>query len=392
MDITPRPIGTIRNTNRQLLAGGGAIAFSMSLLGGYLAFGEPIMSMVAARQWQATTCEITSSSVVRKLAKRVSSLGRGPGAGYSAAVSYRYFVDGHRYYGDRARFTSISNHDPSDAQEIVKRYRPGTKTDCWYDPAKVTDSVIERGLNADLAYAFIPLVFFLAGLGALLYAAVGDWKTGYGGTGGVTPATSARTATQLAPASSRRSTVLILAAFAFVANGAVVAMWVQFVHGWRRDHEFGALGIVTMLFTVVGILLLVALISQVLTLAGPRATLTIGAPTAVLGEEFTISWALRGRRVTESRFTIDLDGREIANHTGQNNYSEENLFATFLVAEKRATDRATSGSTTFTIPADSMHSLDTPTAQIAWIFRVRAEVPNWPDTEDEFSLIVSPCP
>lgn len=381
-------MGTIRNTNRQLLALCGAIMFSMSLLGGYLVFGEPIMSMVAARGWQTTTCEITSSSVVRKLAQRVSNRG----AGYTAAVSYRYFVDGHRYYGDRARFTSISNADPSDAQEIVKRYRPGTKTDCWYDPSKVTDSVIERGLNADLVYAFIPLVFFLAGLGALLYAAFGTWASGYGGVGGVTPATSARGSARLAPASSRRTTVLVLAAFAFVADGVAVAVWVQFIHSWRRGDEFGGLSALTLIVTVVGILLLIALISQVLTLAGPRATLTIGAPTAVLGEQFTLTWALRGRRVAESRFTINLDGREIANHTGQNNYSEENLFATFPIAEKRAADRATSGSTTFTIPADSMHSLDTPTAQIAWIFRVRAEVPNWPDTEDEFSLIVSPCP
>ena len=107
--------------------------------------------MLSARQWRSASCEIISSRVQ-------TSPGSEDGSMYRVDVTYRYFVDDRRLRRRPIpvhRAWSTSGYRGKAA--IVARLRPGTRTECWVNPANPGDAVIERGLTADLWFVLIPL-------------------------------------------------------------------------------------------------------------------------------------------------------------------------------------------------------------------------------------------
>jgi hypothetical protein len=91
------------------------------------------------------------------------------------------------------------------------------------------------------------------------------------------------------------------------------------------------------------------------------------------------------------RLSITLEGREEATYRrGTTSHTDKQVFATFDLVEQVAPVSAVGGSAKVTIPARSMHSFEAPNNKIVWRVRVRGDIRNWPDSDDEFPLSVAP--
>jgi hypothetical protein len=144
-------------------------------------------------------------------------------------------------------------------------------------------------------------------------------------------------------------------------------------------------------FLLVGIGLVALAFYQALQLANPRPRVTVNKSIVALGGELRVDWSVAGRVKKLSRFSITLEAREEATHTrGTDRVTDTNVFARIGLANQIAPDIAASGFATTSIPADTMHSFNATHNKVVWVIRVRGEVPNWPNSDDEFPLTVAP--
>jgi hypothetical protein len=83
---------------------------------------------------------------------------------YEPVITYRYDVEGERYWGNRVVFaTEVSE---SRAFELVARYRPGTSTIVWTRPADPSVSVLLRQ-SWDASFTLAAWLFFVLAFGGM---------------------------------------------------------------------------------------------------------------------------------------------------------------------------------------------------------------------------------
>jgi hypothetical protein len=151
----------------------GLVSAGFLAMGAVFTYGaliEPFKHFLDAREWKSTTCEIVSSRVYRQ------TYGRYPD--FRLDITYRYTVGGRAYVGTRYKLVIVSSNGYGGMADIVARLLPGTRTECWFDPASPSEAVIDRGLSASLLGGLVPLIFVIAGGVGLYFALFGTWKTG----------------------------------------------------------------------------------------------------------------------------------------------------------------------------------------------------------------------
>jgi hypothetical protein len=354
------------------------------------AFGRPLLHMISARQWQSASCEIISS--------RVQAHQGTDGSTYRVDVTYRYFVNDRGLVGNRYQFMDWSTSGTRGKAAIVARLRPGTRTECWVNPANPGDAVIERGLTAEVWFGLIPLLFTIIGGAGMYFAAFGRGR--FSGLTSSKPTTTGATYTRAvhgagsATLRSRYSRGARLAGFIAVArvwNGILSVFLYDLFSPSRRGSFHWFLLVFLIPFTLVGIGLVVLVIRQALRLFNPRPNVTVSKSIVALGTELRVDWSIEGRVEKLTRCSITLEAREEATYSrGTDRITDTNVFATIRLANQIPPEIAAAGSARVTIPADTMHSFDAKYNKVVWVVRVRGEVPNWPDSDDEFPVTVAP--
>jgi hypothetical protein len=354
------------------------------------AFGRPLLHMFAARHWQSASCEIISS--------RVQTNQGSDGSMYRVDVTYRYFVDDRGLVGNRYQFMDWSTSGSRGKAAIVGRLRPGTRTECWLNPANPGDAVIERGLTADLWFGLIPLVFISIGGAGMYFAAFGRGRS----SDPMSARSTTRSATftkaihgaepaTLRPRMRRGVLLAVLIIFALFWNGMLSLFLKNLLPFSGRGTFHWLLGLFLVPFILAGIGLVALAIHQALQLANPRPKVTVSTSIVRLGDELRVDWSLEGRVKKLTRFNIRLEASEQATYArGTDRTTDTNVFATITLANQIAPNIAVAGSAKARIPADTMHSFDATHNKVVWVIRVRGEVPNWPDSDDEFPLTVAP--
>jgi len=352
--------------------------------------GRPFLHLLSARHWQSASCEIISS--------RVQTIHGDDGSTYRVDVTYRYFVDDRAYVGNRYQFMDWSSSGFRGKAAIVARLGPGTRTECWVNPDNASDAVIERGLTADLWLGLIPLVFIVVGGGGMYFVAFGRGQ--FGSLKSARPTTigavymkAVRGAAPAAlrPKSSRGAKLAAFIVFALFWNGLLSLFLNDLLGSSRRGRFewFAALFLIP--FILVGIGLVVLAIRQALELSNPRPNVTVGKSVVALGDELRVEWSMEGRVEKLTRLRITLEAREEATYTrGTDTVTDTKIFATIPLANQIAPNIADAGSASATIPADTMHTFDAKNNKVVWVVRVRGELPNWPNSDDEFPLNVAP--
>lgn len=380
-----------------------ALFFAVFLLMGcallYAFLIRPLIRIAIASKWPAVPCVVISSTV------RSHSGSRG-GTTYSVDILYRYDFDGREFKANRYDFMGGSSSGSSGKYAIIARYPPGGKATCFVNPADPTDAVLERGFTPMMWLGLLPLVFILVGVAGLagrfrrsptgvqMGRSAARWSLALAQPE-VIPKTDPRTSNDplvLKPALSPRGKVIGTFLVALFWNGVISVFVVHIIKGWGSGPIEWFLALFMVPFVLIGLGLLAAAAYFVLALFNPRPRLTITPAAIPLGGTFRVEWEISGRLDVLQHLRIHLEGREEATYpSGKNSATDTNLFADIQVAEETVAQAMRSGSSTVSVPAQSMHSFLGRHNKIAWVIRVRGEIARWPDINEEFPVTILPA-
>jgi hypothetical protein len=352
----------------------------------------PLAQITGARNWRSTPCVILKSEVgVHKGSK---------GATYSIDITYEYLVEEQRYVSTRYQFMPGSSSGYDGKKAVVDRLPPGSSATCYVNRRNPSEAVLERGFTTDLFYGLIPLVFALVGGGGLFGVFV------YKGSPlrRKTPREEAQLPSLHAVPTLPKSGGATLKASASPAgrlgcsigialfwNGIVSIFLVQVVSGWIAGKPDGCTTLFFIPFGLVGLGLIVVVAYYFLALFNPRPTLRVTPGSASLGDSVEIEWETRGNVDRVRAFSIILEGREEATYRrGTSTSTDKSAFATIEIVNSSRGKDMRRGRAKLAIPADSMHSFKSSNNKFVWNFKVKGDIPRWPDVNEEFPFDVLP--
>jgi hypothetical protein len=407
-------------------AGGCATAFIAAFLGLFVIVGSaarffmsarPLYHANAARGWTPAACEVISSRVVH-------------GDDTSRPdIVYRYTIGGRQYTASRYNFIPGSTND-STVPAVVAKHAPGTKFECYVDPADPSSAVINRtptwwyymGIPFFVMFAGIPGTIGLVALRSRRRAGTARRQALSGGaTAATAPATvadsrfasafhttstSATNAAEgaygahgaeagpivLKPTASPLGKLVAVTLICLFWNGIVGIFTFMEYRMFAQGDSFGwGMAAFLLLFQLVGLALLVAVPYQLLALANPRPIITLSRGAVPLGGSASFTWELNGAAHRVSALRITLRGTESARYRrGTDTKTDTHVFFTETIVDATHTMNIPRGNGTIRIPADTMHSFDADHNKVIWTLQVTGEIARWPNIDDTFDITVRP--
>ncbi|HWN41717.1 MAG TPA: hypothetical protein VNW71_05815, partial [Thermoanaerobaculia bacterium] len=121
----------------------------------------------------------------------------------------------------------------------------------------------------------------------------------------------------------------------------------------------------------------------------PRLTLSPGS--LKLGEVAYLQWRLTGATGGARRLLVTLEGKEeVRYRRGTSTHTEIKPFATIPVVDSTDSYQMLSGSTSFAVPADTLPTFASENNKVIWTIKAQLEIANWPDSDEEFEILVRP--
>ena len=361
----------------------GLVFFLVGAAVGYFMFVRPLVKGIAAGRWPQVPCEIIHSAI--------GSKSDSDGTQYTLDIHYRYSVRGRQMESRRYSFESGSSNVRGWREEIVRRNPVGTQTLCYVNPDDPKDAVISTSLGGDRWFAFIPIIFTLAGAG-IMVAGIRKPRVPKPVPGMVatmrsptnSPEQSLVGPIELKPASTPLLSFIGITFFAVFWNGFIWGIW--FLAKPPTVVKF-----FLSLFILVGLFAAGAAIKALLALFNPKPVVRASTGGVQLGESVQITWSFTGNVRRISKLTLTLQAQEVATYRrGTDTVTDRNFFHHAVVFE--STDFATfcNGQVSLHIPQDSMHSLELPNNKITWLIGLHAEIAKWPDVKLDFPITVLP--
>ncbi len=359
--------------------------------GTYFLLVRPVSKLVASRSWTETQCTILSSQVAE-----VSS---SDGATYKIDIRYSYVADGSPRESNRYDFRIGSSSGTAGKQAIVDRYPPGARVPCWFDPGDPSQAVLSRGFSPAYLFGLIPLIFFAVGATLLIWTV----RSGRGGgagaaqavTAGISPfgmplPADAAAPFRLRPAVTPLGAFFGLTLLALFWNGIISVFFWQAVTSWRQGQPDGCLTAFLIPFVLIGLGLIYAVGRQFLVLFNPRAQMTLTPGVLATGGTAYLQWKLGSGGRGVRRVRIVLEGREEARYRrGTDTHTDRETFLSLPVVDTaQPLEIEGGGSASFAVPADMVPSFRADNNKIVWSLKVHCDLPNWPDTDDEYEVVV----
>lgn len=407
-------IRSISNPSASGGAGGCATAFGVAFLGLFVIVGsltgffmslQPLYRIYVARGWTPTACEVVSSRIVR---------------GDDTArpdIVYRYTIGGRQYTADRYNFMPGTTSD-STVPDVVERHSPGTRFECYVDPADPANAVIDRtptiwygmGLVFFLMFAGIPAGVGAAmlrnrrrtrtgqalsnagtpmGAGGAAAAAVTDSRFGYASA---SLAANAGGPIVLKPTTSPLGKLIAISLVCLFWNGIVGVFTFLEYRMFMQGDAFGwGLALFLLLFQVIGLALLAAVPYQLLAMANPRPIITLTRGTAPLGGSVSFTYELNGAVHRVSALKITLRGTESARYRrGTDTKTDTHVFFSETLVDATHQMNIPRGTGTIRVPAGTMHSFEAENNKVIWQLHVAGEIARWPNIDDTFDITVRP--
>jgi Protein of unknown function (DUF3592) len=365
------------------------IFFLVGAAGSYFALWKPLSGLLASRSWTETQCDVLSS--------RVEEVSGSDGSTYRVDVRYTWTAGGSTRAGGRYDFMGGSSSGREGKQRIVDRYPPGARVACWVDPDDPNEAVLSRGLSPIYLIGLFPLVFLGVGLGGMIWtfrssrrgAGAAPAAAGESPFGVPMPAAGGGPA-ELKPSATPLGLFIGLVFLALFWNGIVSVFVWQMVAGWRRGEPNGCLTAFLVPFVLVGVALIFGVLRQFLVLFNPRLSITLTPGALTPGQSAFVQWRLGSGGRGVSRVLITFEGREEARYRrGTSTYTDRETFLTLPVVDcAQSYEIAQGGSASFTVPAGAVPSFRSTHNKIVWSLKAKCELPRWPDTEEEYEVVV----
>lgn len=174
-------------------------------------------------------------------------------------------------------------------------------------------------------------------------------------------------------------------------NGIVSVFVVTAFKKWKEGAPDGCMTLFLIPFVLIGFLLIYGTFRQLLILFNPRVHLTLAPGVLMAGGMAYIQWRLTGRGAGVTRLRIILEGREEARYRrGTNTYTDRNVFASIPVVDTAQSFEIPAGQARVDVPADTMPSFEAEHNKIIWQLKAFCDIPNWPDSEDEYKVLMRP--
>jgi hypothetical protein len=354
-------------------------------LGATFAMLSPIADIIDARNWRETPCTILKSEVGRHSASK-------GGSTYSVDITYEYMVDDQRHVSSRYKFVSGSSGGYDGKKAIVDRLSPGTQARCFVNKRNTDEAVIERGFTADIFFGFFPMIFAVIGAGGLYGVFIHKKKERAPDAIPGLPASIAGSKPATLKSSASPAGRLGCAfGIALFWNGMVSLFLGNTISGWTSGHGDGCGTVFLIPFVLVGLGLIVLNFYYFLALFNPRPTLRVNGGAAALGDTVEVEWETTGNVDRVRAFTITLEGREEATYRrGTRTSTDKSTFATISIVDSTRGKDMRRGKAKVALPADTMHTFKSANNKILWSFKVKGDIPMWPDVGEEFSFEVLP--
>jgi hypothetical protein len=358
--------------------------------GSYFAVWKPLTGLLASRSWMETQCDVLSS--------RVEEVSGSDGPTYRVDIRYTWTAGGSTRVGRRYDFMGGSSSGTEGKQRIVDRYPPGARVPCWVDPGDPDQAVLSRDLSPTYLIGLLPLAFLGIGLGGLVWTL----RPSRGGTAPGMPAgespfgipltASADGPAELKPAASPLSMFVGLVFLALFWNGIVSVFVWHVVSGWKLGQPDGCLTAFLIPFVLAGLALIFGVGRQLLVLFNPRLSITLTPGALTPGQTAFVQWRLGSGGRGVSRVLITFEGREEARYRrGTSTYTDRETFLTLPVVDSTRSDEISGGgSASFTVPAGAAPSFRSTHNRIVWSLKAQCELPRWPDTAEEYEVVVRP--
>lgn len=358
---------------------------------------KPMGKVIAAQSWPPVPCTVVESRV------DVSSGGE-DGSTYKALVNAAYNVDGVEHRSATYDFSgSVYSSGYDGKAKIVARYPVGSQTTCYVNPDDTAEAVISRELSGSYFFGLFGLLFFLPGVIGMFWVLSGGLKSGGatsvaqtvrldpGAPFGVTnpQGDDAHGAVELKPKATPLGKLIGLIFASLIWNGIVWTIaWFAVIRTQERE---GCIVAFLALFALIGLLLIYSTFRQFLVLFNPRPRLTLSPGSLKLGEVAYLQWRLTGATGGARRLRVTLEGKEeVRYRRGTSTHTEIKPFLTAPVVDSTDSYQMLSGSTSFAVPPDTLPTFASENNKVIWTIKAQLEIANWPDSDEEFEILVRP--
>lgn len=385
-----------------------ALFFLVFLVAGAAIFwflsARPVSKVIAAQTWPPVACTVIESRVGESTSE--------DGTTYKVVVTSAYSYQGREYGAARYDFTNFYSSGYEGKAEVVARHPVGSRAECYVNPEDPSEAVLSRSPSARYLVGLFGLLFMLPGLFGVIWVLRGAAGRRNGGVAirgiggrkeaytvadpespfGVTnPQGDVSGPVELKPQLSPLGKLLGLLFGALFWNGIVGGIAYLFFRGSEGERADGCLIVFFALFGLVGLLLIYAFLRQVLVLFNPRPKLTLSPGTLKPGGTAYVQWRLAGGTGGVRRLEVWLEGTEEARYRrGTDTATDRNTFAVVPIVDSNQEYQMATGSTSFTLPADTMPSFTAENNRIVWTIKAKLEISGWPDSEEEFEILVRP--
>jgi hypothetical protein len=146
-------------------------------------------------------------------------------------------------------------------------------------------------------------------------------------------------------------------------------------------------------FALAGLGLLLGAVHQWLALANPEPTLTFSQAEVRVGGSVQLDWTWTGAVHKLRKLVVTLEAREqVTYKRGTSTSRDHHIFHRSHPVDTTDAVRIGAGTVEVVVPADTMHSFESPNNSIEWTLTLRGEIPRWPDVSVEYPLNVLPAP
>jgi hypothetical protein len=358
----------------------------------YFLLWRPVTRFVAAQSWQATPCTIESS--------QVEESSDSDGTTYKVAVTFTYVgSDGREYSSSRYDFMGVSSSGYDGKAAVVARYPVGTRTTCWVDPENPGEAVLNRSFSLTYLLGLFPLIFVAAGAGGIVWALRQGRKKALVGTPGHPRSTpfgveipaDAAQARILKPKMSPVGKLIAIIFLALFWNGIVSVFVFMAYNEWQSGEPDGCLTLFLVPFVLVGLALIWGVFQQFLVLFNPRLELTLSQGVLVPGRAAILQWKIHGRSGRVQKLRVVLEGTEQATYRqGTDTKTASEVFASIPVIETDQQMLIAQGTARVDVPEGTMPSFTADRNKIVWTLKTFCEIPGWPDSNEEYEIVVAP--
>jgi hypothetical protein len=359
----------------------------------YFVLWRPMSRFVAAQSWQPVPCTIESS--------QVEESSDSDGSTYKVAVTFAYTgSDGREYRSSRYDFMAVSSSGYDGKAAVVARYPVGMRTTCWADPENPSEAVLSRDFSLTYLLGLFPLIFVAVGGGGIIWVLrQGRKKAATAGPGasrstlfGVDIPADAAQPRVLKPTMSPVGKLLGIIFLALFWNGIVSVFVVLAYKEWRSGgHVDGCLVLFLVPFVFVGLALIWGVFHQFLVLFNPRLELALSQGVLIPGRSANLQWQIHGRSGRVRRLRVVLEGAEqVTYRQGTDTKTDTDVFATIPVIDTDQQMLIAQGTARVEVPEGTMPSFSADHNKVVWTLKTFCEIPGWPDSNEEYEIVVAP--